>query len=459
MGHLVEYLQTDIWVRFQKLRGHHCIYVCASDAHGTPVMLKARELGVTAESLTQTVSAEFVKDFADFGIEFDNYYTTHSIENEEIVGKIFATLRERGDIYTRTIEQSYDEQEGMFLPDRFVRGTCPRCNSEDQYGDACEVCGSTYAPEDLLDPKSVLSGTTPVTRRSEHYFFRLSDYEIRLRDWMSDAGLDKQLVAKLDEWFSVGLQDWDISRDAPYFGFKIPGTDDKYFYVWLDAPVGYMASFKNLCDRSDDLDFDGGTGNIQTGGTTAITAEADQDVLFAQEITVDGEGIHIKEGASATPVTGYGLLETTSANELMFTDGDGNLHIAVGPAFASMSYHNIAQATTTITTDNEFVPITAFDVIDAFDSLSNIVADPITDDDFTAGANAAGQYQCNYHASINVAGGAARDLLIAVGCNLATPLDITNVTDNTITPIVVTSTAHERVRHQGVTNKPRYVLW
>ena len=256
MGHLVEYLQTDIWVRFQKLRGHHCIYVCASDAHGTPVMLKARELGVTAESLTQTVSAEFVKDFADFGIEFDNYYTTHSIENEEIVGKIFATLRERGDIYTRTIEQSYDEQEGMFLPDRFVRGTCPRCNSEDQYGDACEVCGSTYAPEDLLDPKSVLSGTTPVTRRSEHYFFRLSDYEIRLRDWMSDAGLDKQLVAKLDEWFSVGLQDWDISRDAPYFGFKIPGTDDKYFYVWLDAPVGYMASFKNLCDRSDDLDFD-----------------------------------------------------------------------------------------------------------------------------------------------------------------------------------------------------------
>nr|MDJ0750340.1 methionine--tRNA ligase [Woeseiaceae bacterium] len=256
MGHLVEYIQTDIWVRFQKLRGRDCIYVCASDAHGTPIMLKARELGITPETLTEGYSKEFVDDFGDFHIEFDNYYTTHSPENEELVVGMFERLRESGDIYTRTIEQSYDEKEGMFLPDRFVKGTCPRCKSEDQYGDACEVCGATYSPEDLIDPVSVLSGTTPVKRESEHFFFRLSEYEERLRDWMSHAALDKNVVAKLDEWFEAGLQDWDISRDAPYFGFRIPGTTDKYFYVWLDAPVGYMASFKHLCDRTDGLVFD-----------------------------------------------------------------------------------------------------------------------------------------------------------------------------------------------------------
>jgi methionyl-tRNA synthetase len=256
MGHLVEYIQTDIWVRFQKLRGHDCIYVCASDSHGTPIMLKARELGITPEELTAGYAKEFVSDFSDFGIEFDNYYTTHSPENEALVGQMFKALRTSGDIFTRTIEQSYDEKEGMFLPDRFVKGTCPRCKSEDQYGDACEVCGATYAPEDLIDPVSVLSGTTPVKRESEHYFFKLSEYEERLRDWMKVAKLDKNVVAKLDEWFEAGLQDWDISRDAPYFGFRIPGTDDKYFYVWLDAPVGYMASFKHLCDRTDGLEFD-----------------------------------------------------------------------------------------------------------------------------------------------------------------------------------------------------------
>jgi len=255
MGHLVEYLQTDIWVRFQKLRGHDCIYVCASDSHGTPIMLKARELGITPEALTAGYSAEFVRDFSDFGIDFDNYHTTHSPENEEIVGQMYQALRASGDIYTRTIEQSYDEKEGMFLPDRFVKGTCPRCKSEDQYGDACEVCGATYTPEDLIDPVSVLSGTTPVKRESEHYFFKLSEYGERLRDWMQEAKLDKNVVSKLNEWFDAGLQDWDISRDAPYFGFRIPGTEDKYFYVWLDAPVGYMASFKHLCDRTDGLEF------------------------------------------------------------------------------------------------------------------------------------------------------------------------------------------------------------
>jgi len=256
MGHLVEYIQTDIWVRFQKLRGHDCIYVCASDSHGTPIMLKARELGITPEELTEGYSREFINDFADFRVEFDNYHTTHSPENEEIVGRMYKALRDSGDIYTRTIEQSYDEKEGMFLPDRFVKGTCPRCKSEDQYGDACEVCGATYAPEDLIDPISVLSGTTPVKRESVHYFFKLSEYEKRLRDWMTVAKLDRNIVSKLDEWFDAGLQDWDISRDAPYFGFRIPGTEDKYFYVWLDAPVGYMASFKHLCDRTAGLEFD-----------------------------------------------------------------------------------------------------------------------------------------------------------------------------------------------------------
>ena len=256
MGHLVEYIQTDIWVRFQKLRGHDCIYVCASDAHGTPIMLKARELGITPEELTEGYAKEFVNDFADFGVAFDNFHTTHSPENEEIVGQMYAALREGGDIYTRTIEQMYDEKEGMFLPDRFVQGTCPNCKAEEQYGDACENCNKATSPETLIDPKSVLSDTTPIKRESEHYFFKLSEYEERLRDWMKESALDKNVVAKLEEWFDAGLQDWDISRDAPYFGFRIPGTEDKYFYVWLDAPVGYMASFKHLCDRTDGLVFD-----------------------------------------------------------------------------------------------------------------------------------------------------------------------------------------------------------
>ena len=256
MGHLVEYLQTDIWVRYLKLRGHQCTYVCASDAHGTPIMIKARELGVTPEQLTTEISEEFVRDFAAFGVDFDNYHTTHSPENEALTVEMYTALRERGDIYTKTIEQAFDEQEGMFLPDRFVRGTCPFCKTPDQYGDACEYCHKTYTPADLIDPVSILSGTAPVRRKSEHFFFRLSDYGERLRAWMDAARLDKNVLAKLEEWFDAGLQDWDISRDAPYFGFRIPDTDDKYFYVWLDAPVGYPASFRNLCDRRDDLDFD-----------------------------------------------------------------------------------------------------------------------------------------------------------------------------------------------------------
>ncbi|MGH8223596.1 MAG: methionine--tRNA ligase [Woeseiaceae bacterium] len=256
MGHLVEYLQSDIWARFQKLRGHLCTYVCAADAHGTPIMIKAREEKIDPEQLVARVSKEQLEDLRAFGVAFDNFHTTHSPENEELVGRMYEALRAAGHIYTRTVEQAFDEAEGMFLPDRFVRGSCPRCGSEDQYGDACEVCGATYTPKDLIRPVSVLSGTAPVWKNSEHYFFRLSEFGDRLRRWMTGASLHQNITSKLAEWFAAGLRDWDISRDAPYFGFLIPGTADKYFYVWLDAPVGYLASFLHLCRRRDDLDFD-----------------------------------------------------------------------------------------------------------------------------------------------------------------------------------------------------------
>ncbi len=256
MGHLVEYIQSDIWARFQKLRGHQCTYVCAADAHGTPIMIKAREEGITPEELVTRVSREQHEDLQAFDVAFDNFYTTHSEENEQLVSRMFLALRDADYIYTKTIEQAFDEQEKLFLPDRFVSGTCPRCKSDEQYGDACEVCGATYTPNDLIDPVSVLSGTKPVWKESEHYFFRLSEFDERLRAWIESANLHQNITSKLEEWFTAGLKDWDISRDEPYFGFLIPGTTDKYFYVWLDAPMGYVASFLNLCNRSDDLDFD-----------------------------------------------------------------------------------------------------------------------------------------------------------------------------------------------------------
>ena len=256
MGHLVEYVQSDIWARFQKLRGHQCTYICAADAHGTPIMIKAREQGVTPEELVTRVAAEQHEDLKAFGIAFDNFHTTHSEECKQIVYRIYHALKDAGHIYTKVIEQAYDKQENMFLPDRFVCGTCPRCKSDDQYGDACEVCGATYSPNDLIDPVSVLSGTQPVWKNSEHYFFRLSNFGERLRTWIKSAELHPHITSKLEEWFSAGLRDWDISRDAPYFGFKIPDTDDKYFYVWLDAPIGYLASFLHLCARREDLDFE-----------------------------------------------------------------------------------------------------------------------------------------------------------------------------------------------------------
>ncbi|MGB5740095.1 MAG: methionine--tRNA ligase [Woeseia sp.] len=256
LGHLVEYIQSDIWARFQKLRGHKCTYVCASDAHGTPIMIRAREENISPEDLIKRIAAEQLADLNTFGVDFDNFYTTHSPENEQLVCEMFERLREAGHIYTRTIEQAYDEQKKMFLPDRFVKGTCPRCKTEDQYGDACENCGATYTPDEVINPISVLSGSTPVWRESEHYFFRLSEFTEPLRNWIKKAELHRNITSKLEEWFETGLQDWDISRDAPYFGFRIPGTEDKYFYVWLDAPMGYVASFLNLCKRRADLDFD-----------------------------------------------------------------------------------------------------------------------------------------------------------------------------------------------------------
>ena len=256
MGHLVEYIQSDIWARFQKLRGHECTYVCAADTHGTPIMIKARQEGITPEELVTRVAAEQHEDLKAFGVAFDNFHSTHSAENEELVVRMYRALRDAGHIYTETIEQAYDETENMFLPDRFVRGTCPRCKEPDQYGDACEVCGATYTPRDLIDPVSVLSGTTPVWRDSEHYFFRLSQFGDRLRAWIASSDLHQNITSKLEEWFEAGLRDWDISRDAPYFGFQIPDADDKYFYVWLDAPVGYLASFLQYCREHGAPDFD-----------------------------------------------------------------------------------------------------------------------------------------------------------------------------------------------------------
>jgi methionyl-tRNA synthetase len=254
LGHLVEYIQTDIWVRFQKSRGHQCTYVCADDAHGTPIMLKADQMGITPQQLIDQVSQEHQRDFSGFMIGFDNYYSTHSPENQEFASLIYTRLRDKGHIARKTITQAYDPEKEMFLPDRFVKGTCPKCSAQDQYGDSCEKCGATYSPVDLKDAYSVVSGAKPIERESEHYFFKLGDFEGFLRKWVNEH-VQEQMIHKLNEWFEAGLQNWDISRDAPYWGFEIPEAPGKYFYVWLDAPIGYMASFKNWCSKNN-VDFD-----------------------------------------------------------------------------------------------------------------------------------------------------------------------------------------------------------
>ena len=255
LGHMLEYVQTDIWVRFQKLRGNDCLFVCASDAHGTPIMLTAEKEGITPEELVTRVAESNRRDYANFHIEMDNFHSTHSEENRELVEGIYAALVKNGHISRKKIRQAFDEQRNMFLPDRYVRGNCPRCGADDQYGDSCEACGATYSPAELVNPISVVSGNPPVEKESEHLFFRLADFTTMLREWIHSGQLHTSIVRKLDEWFEAGLRDWDISRDAPYFGFEIPGEEDKYFYVWLDAPIGYMASFIQYC-RNEGIDFD-----------------------------------------------------------------------------------------------------------------------------------------------------------------------------------------------------------
>jgi methionyl-tRNA synthetase len=284
LGHLVEYIQTDIWVRFQKLRGHEVHYVCADDTHGTPIMLRAEQEGIAPEELIARVFDEHTRDFAGFLVGFDNYYSTNSPENRAFCEDIYAQLEKKDLIARRSVEQFYDPVKSMFLPDRYIRGQCPKCGAKDQYGDSCEVCGSTYSPTDLIEPYSVVSGAKPVRRASEHYFFRLSDARCQafLKGWTRSGTLQPEAANKMDEWFAAGLQDWDISRDPPYFGFPIPGTDgSKFFYVWLDAPVGYFASFRNYCDqraaagRPVDLDA-----FLRPGGGTEMVHFIGKDILY-----------------------------------------------------------------------------------------------------------------------------------------------------------------------------------
>lgn len=257
LGHMLEHIQADIWVRYQRMRGHQVHFVCADDAHGTPIMLKAQQLGITPEAMIAAVSEEHQTDFAGFNISFDNYHSTHSNENRELAELIYGRLKTGDFIKGRTITQLFDPEKSMFLPDRFVKGTCPKCKSPEQYGDNCDACGATYSPTELIDPKSAVSGATPVMKDSEHFFFDLPQFETWLAGWVRGSGaIQEEMANKMQEWFESGLQQWDITRDAPYFGFEIPGAPGKYFYVWLDAPIGYMASFKNLCDKRGDIDFD-----------------------------------------------------------------------------------------------------------------------------------------------------------------------------------------------------------
>jgi methionyl-tRNA synthetase len=255
LGHLLEHIQTDIWTRFQRMRGHQCYSVCADDAHGTPVMLKAQELGISPEEMVAKTRDEHHQDLLDFNVQYDNYHITHSDENKDLCNLVYNRLKEAGYISQRTISQLFDPEKNMFLPDRFVKGTCPSCGAEDQNGDSCDVCSATYDPTELKNPRSVVSGAEPVLRDSEHYFFDLPQFEGMLQDWLKSGAIQVEMANKLQEWFEQGLQQWDISRDAPYFGFEIPDAPGKFFYVWVDAPVGYMASFKNLCDKQN-LNFD-----------------------------------------------------------------------------------------------------------------------------------------------------------------------------------------------------------
>lgn len=291
LGHLLEQIQTDIWVRWQKMMGNNCIFVCGEDAHGTPIMLSAKQQNISPEELIAKIKIEHERDLADFFIGFDNYYTTHSPENQEIVAIIYAKLQANGDIEKREISQLYDETAKMFLPDRFVKGTCPRCGAKDQYGDNCESCGATYATTDLIDAISTVSGSKPVLKNSEHYFFRLEKYTKMLQEWLQSGALPAEIAHKLNEWFIAGLKQWDISRDAPYFGLEIPNAPGKYFYVWLDAPIGYIASFKNLCARRKDLSI---AEYWDAGSKTELYHFVGKDIVYFHSLfwpaILDGSG-------------------------------------------------------------------------------------------------------------------------------------------------------------------------
>ena len=276
LGYMLEVIQTDIWVRFQKMQGNECYYVCADDAHGTPIMLKADEMGITPEELIAGVSKRHQADLDDFQINFSQYHSTHSDENRYFSELIYNRLNDSGYIKKRVISQSFDPEKEMFLPDRYIKGECPKCGAEDQYGDNCEVCGATYSTTEIINPRSVISGAKPIEKDSEHYFFDLPQFETELKNWTKAGHLQEQVSNKLAEWFEQGLEQWDISRDKPYFGFKIPGTEDKYFYVWLDAPIGYMASFKKLCDNSD-LEFDD---FFEKGSDTELYHFIGKDIVY-----------------------------------------------------------------------------------------------------------------------------------------------------------------------------------
>lgn len=256
LGHLVGTIQADIWVRMMRMQGHECTYICGSDSHGTPIMIQAEKMGMTPEAMITQMHNGQVKDFADFYVEFDNYHQTHSPENKALSEMVYDRHLKAGNIAKRTIKQLFDPEKNMFLPDRYIKGECPHCHAKDQYGDSCEVCGKTYAPTELINPYSALSGAKPIEKETEHAFFKLQNFETFLKDWTRNGHLQEQVTNKLDEWFKDGLREWDITRDAPYFGFPIPNEKDKYFYVWMDAPIGYIASFKNLCERKKDLKFD-----------------------------------------------------------------------------------------------------------------------------------------------------------------------------------------------------------
>jgi methionyl-tRNA synthetase len=277
LGHMVEAIQADIWVRFQRLRGHRCLFIGGNDAHGTPIMLSAQKQGITPEALIEAIHAEHKASLEAFAISFDSFHTTHSEENQQLTESIYQRLCDNDDIEVRTISQAFDPKEGMFLPDRFIKGSCPRCKAEDQYGDSCEACGATYDPTELIDARSVLSGETPIEKDSEHYFFKLDKYSEFLAEWTQQGHLQPQIANKLQEWFDAGLQQWDISRDAPYFGFNIPGQTDKFFYVWLDAPIGYIAALKKLMQERPELNLEH---YWQEGSDTELYHFIGKDIVY-----------------------------------------------------------------------------------------------------------------------------------------------------------------------------------